>query len=99
MCTKTNPGRTAVIQRCVCKNLAWRSISTVNRLPSLRLWHSADKGRDGDVVVFGGSQSFIFLMDSVCVHLLFRKCSRFHKHGDVYSDPESALKVRFEAQA
>ncbi|XP_051968647.1 kelch domain-containing protein 1-like [Xyrauchen texanus] len=30
-----------------------------------RLWHSADKGRDGDVVVFGGSQTFIFLMDSV----------------------------------
>ncbi|XP_056627484.1 kelch domain-containing protein 1 [Triplophysa dalaica] len=30
-----------------------------------RLWHSADNGRDGDVVVFGGSQTFIFLMDSV----------------------------------
>lgn len=32
-----------------------------------RLWHSADKGRDGDVIVFGGSQSFLFLMDSVAV--------------------------------
>ncbi|KAK9965407.1 hypothetical protein ABG768_004500 [Culter alburnus] len=32
-----------------------------------RLWHSADKGRDDDVVVFGGSQTFLFLMDSVAV--------------------------------
>ncbi|XP_051770310.1 kelch domain-containing protein 1-like isoform X3 [Ctenopharyngodon idella] len=31
------------------------------------LWHSADKGRDNDVVVFGGSQTFLFLMDSVAV--------------------------------
>ncbi|KAK2876635.1 hypothetical protein Q8A67_020731 [Cirrhinus molitorella] len=32
-----------------------------------RLWHSADKGRDGDVVIFGGSQTYLFVMDSVAV--------------------------------
>ncbi|KTF72447.1 hypothetical protein cypCar_00045252 [Cyprinus carpio] len=32
-----------------------------------RLWHSADKGRDGDVVIFGGSQTYLFVMDSVTV--------------------------------
>uniref|UniRef100_A0A671NZ20 Kelch domain-containing protein 1-like n=1 Tax=Sinocyclocheilus anshuiensis TaxID=1608454 RepID=A0A671NZ20_9TELE len=29
-----------------------------------RLWHSADKGRDSDVVIFGGSQTYLFVMDS-----------------------------------
>ncbi|XP_016110488.1 kelch domain-containing protein 1-like isoform X2 [Sinocyclocheilus grahami] len=32
-----------------------------------RLWHSADKGRDSDVVIFGGSQTYLFVMDSVAV--------------------------------
>merc|ERR1719193_2746246 len=32
-----------------------------------RLWHSACGGRDGDVVVFGGSQDFSLLMDSITV--------------------------------
>lgn len=41
-------------------------IESVLPISSLRLWHSADKGRDDDVVVFGGSQTFLFLMDSVC---------------------------------
>ncbi|XP_073722870.1 kelch domain-containing protein 1 isoform X1 [Misgurnus anguillicaudatus] len=44
-----------------------------------RLWHSADKGRDGDVVVFGGSQTFTFFMDSV---VILRSPSQSHC-GDV----------------
>lgn len=41
-------------------------LESVLPISTLRLWHSADNGRDGDVVVFGGSQTFVFLMDSVC---------------------------------
>ncbi|KAL0984447.1 hypothetical protein UPYG_G00141670 [Umbra pygmaea] len=32
-----------------------------------RLWHSACQGKDNDVVVFGGCQEYILLMDSITV--------------------------------
>ncbi|XP_062859473.1 kelch domain-containing protein 1-like [Trichomycterus rosablanca] len=32
-----------------------------------RLWHSAVQGKDNDVVVFGGSQEYVLVMDSVTV--------------------------------
>lgn len=37
----------------------------------LRLWHSAEQGRDNDVVVYGGSRDYILVMDSVGIYFSF----------------------------
>lgn len=34
-------------------------------ISSFRLWHTACLGKDSDVIVFGGSQDYILLVDKV----------------------------------
>ncbi|XP_014014159.1 kelch domain-containing protein 1 isoform X2 [Salmo salar] len=44
----------------------WREMDHLHH-DKPRLWHSACRGKDGDVVVFGGSRDYVLLMDSVTV--------------------------------
>ncbi|XP_029568417.1 kelch domain-containing protein 1 [Salmo trutta] len=44
----------------------WREMDHLHH-DKPRLWHSASRGKDGDVVVFGGSRDYVLLMDSVTV--------------------------------